>query len=124
VRALYGNEVSYEDRSYRTIVNGKLVDGVADHVIVRGGQQIAVEAKYVEDWNKSLRNPDGSSGGYPWSVRAQQEMVNQASKYSSFFDGGVIYHTNSSELATHYTNLFEKLGVQNFRFVITPANRK
>jgi filamentous hemagglutinin len=93
-------------------------------VIDLHGQRTAVEAKFVEDWNKSLRNPDGSSGSYPWSVRAQQDMVNQASKYSAFFDGGVIYHTNSPELATHYTNLFEKLGVQNFRFVITPANRK
>jgi len=124
IRALYGNDVSFAERSYQTIVNGKLVNGIADHVIELNGQRTAVEAKFVEDWNTSLRNPDGSNGSYPWSVREQQKMLNQAAKYSAFFDGGVIYHTNSVDFATHYTNMFTKLGVDNFRFVITPAIRK
>jgi filamentous hemagglutinin len=54
----------------------------------------------------------------------QQDMVDQAFKYSAFFESGVIYHTNSLELATLYQNLFTKLGIENFKFVITPAIRK
>ena len=63
------------------------------------------------------------NGAKPWAVNEQQTMVNQASKYSSGFDGGVIYHTNSAELATHYTQVFNNAGVTNFRFVITPATK-
>jgi filamentous hemagglutinin len=124
VRSLYGNEVSYAERQYQAIVDGKLVDGVADHVIDVNGKRIAIEAKFVDDWNTSPRNPDGAKGSYPWSIKMQQDMVDQAFKYSAFFESGVIYHTNSQELATLYQNLFNKLGVQNFKFVITPATRK
>jgi filamentous hemagglutinin len=48
-------------------------------------------------------------------------MIDQASKYSAGFEGGVIYHTNSTELVAHYTEVFNNAGITNFRFVITPA---
>ena len=47
-------------------------------------------------------------------------MVEQAKKYSLGFDGGVVYHTNSPELARHYSRLFTDAGVEKFKFVITP----
>lgn len=50
-------------------------------------------------------------------------MVDQAKKYSSGFEGGVIYHTNSPELAGHYSKVFADAGVTNFKFVITPATK-
>lgn len=46
-------------------------------------------------------------------------MVEQAKKYSSGFEGGVIYHTNSQELASQYSKAFTEAGVANFKFVIT-----
>ena len=49
-------------------------------------------------------------------------MVDQAKKYSSGFDGGVVYHTNSPELASYYSKLFTDAGITKFKFVITPVN--
>ncbi|MBF9265281.1 hypothetical protein I4I83_12745 [Acidovorax cattleyae] len=123
VRELYGN-VPFKQREYEAFVNGEWMNGVADNVTRVNGKNTAVEAKFVEDWSASLRNPNGQSGQYPWSIREQQKMVDQASKYSAGFEGGVLYHTNSAELATHYSTLFSNLGIQNFKFVITPAIRK
>jgi len=50
-------------------------------------------------------------------------MIQQAKAYSLYFRGGIVYHTNSVELATYYTNIFRKSGLRNFRFVITPATK-
>jgi filamentous hemagglutinin len=55
------------------------------------------------------------------SAAEQQAMVSQAAKYSSGFEGGVIYHTNSAELATYYSQVFKDAGITNFKFVITPV---
>lgn len=79
----------------------------------------AIEAKYVGNWAASLRNPASPEGNRPWAVAEQQKMLSQAMKYNDAFDQ-TIYHTNSSELARHYTSMFEKSGLTNFRFVITP----
>lgn len=49
--------------------------------------------------------------------------VDQAKKYSSGFDGGAIYHTNSPELASYYSKVFTDAGVTNFKFVITPTKK-
>ena len=51
----------------------------------------------------------------------QPKMVDQARKYSSGFEGGVVYHTNSAELASCYSKIFTAQGVENFKFVITPV---
>lgn len=84
------------------------------------GQRTAVEAKFVEDWGSSLRNPTSPVGSKPWSAVEQTKMVDQAKKYSSGFEGGV-YHTNSPELASHYSQVFNDAGVKNFKFVIAPV---
>lgn len=47
-------------------------------------------------------------------------MVEQAKKYSSGFEGGVIYHTNSPELASQHSRVFTEAGVTKFKIVITP----
>jgi hypothetical protein len=106
---------------YSTLVNGQEVNGIADTVTSVAGKQTAVEAKFVEDWATSLRNPASPVGNTPWAISEQQAMVNQATKYSSYFDGGVIYHTNSTELAAYYSQVFKDAGITNFKFVITPA---
>jgi filamentous hemagglutinin len=106
---------------YQGTVNGKIVDGIADAVTSVAGKKTAVEAKFVDDWSTSLRNPASPVGSKPWAVSEQQNMVNQAIKYSSGFEGGVIYHTNSAELAAHYSQAFKNAGMTNFKFVITPV---
>jgi len=120
VRGMYGNS-TFEQRQFEAIIDGKVLNGVADEVAMIGGKRTAVEAKFVEDWSASLRNPTSPTGSKPWSVAEQTKMVDQAKKYSSGFEGGVVYHTNSAELASHYSKIFTEAGVTNFKFVITPV---
>lgn len=120
---MYGS-ASFKQREFDAFVNGKWVSGVADNVTVAGGgQRVAIEAKFVDDWASSLRNPASANGAKPWAVAEQQKMVDQAFKYSAGFDGGVVYHTNSSAFASHYSKVFSDAGITNFKFVITPAKR-
>nr|WP_223472662.1 MULTISPECIES: hemagglutinin repeat-containing protein [unclassified Pseudomonas] len=122
VRGMYG-DTAFAERKYTAIVDGQRVNGVADEVAVIGGKPTAIEAKFVDDWASSIRNPESLAGLKPWSVAEQTKMVDQAKKYSSAFDGGVIYHTNSRELASYYSKVFTGAGVTNFKFVITPATK-
>lgn len=118
VRGLYG-DVPFQQRTYTALVNGERVRGVADNVTLLDGMRTAVEAKYVDNWATSLRNPASPEGNRPWAVAEQQKMLDQAVKYSRAFDQ-TIYHTNSVELVNHYTPLFQQAGVSNFGFVVTP----
>ncbi|MDY7560886.1 hypothetical protein QN366_21915 [Pseudomonas sp. CCC3.2] len=120
---MYGGTTAFEERQFEAIVDGKVVNGVADEVATIGGKSTAIEAKFVDDWASSIRNPESPSGSKPWSVAEQAKMVDQAKKYSSGFDGGAIYHTNSPELASYYSKVFTDAGVTNFKFVITPATK-
>lgn len=61
VRDLYG-DVPFGQRQYEAIVNGQWVNGVADNVVQIGGKNTAIEAKYVDDWAASLRNPLSPNG--------------------------------------------------------------
>jgi hypothetical protein len=97
IRDMYGPTVS-SARQYTALVNGQEVNGVADNVVSINGQSIAIEAKFVDDWSVSLRNPDSINGSEPWAVAEQQNMLDQVAKYSAAFDQ-VIYHTNSVDLA-------------------------
>ncbi|MDR6411297.1 LysM peptidoglycan-binding domain-containing protein [Paraburkholderia terricola] len=121
VRGLYG-DVPFQQRQYDAVVGGRYVEGVADNVVQIGGNRVAIEAKFVNVWEKSMRNPSSGKGAMPWAVTEQQTMLSQAMKYDAAFDQ-VIYHTNSVEFATHYSNVFSHAGVNNFKFVITPATR-
>ena len=88
---------------------------------VIGGKSTAIESKFVDDWASSLRNPASPNGRQPWAVAEQNQMIAQAENYVAGFGGGAIYHTNSTELATHYTKVFNDAGITNFKFVITPT---
>ena len=116
---LYGNT---RKENFSAVVDGQRVNGQADSVTTIAGKRTAVEVKYVDNWNESIRNPNSTVGNKPWAIIEQQNMVEQASKYSEAFPGGVIYHTNSVELATHYTEVFNNAGIENVTFVITPTN--
>lgn len=94
---------------------------MADDVTIIGGKSTAIEAKYVDSWGSSIRNPHSAIGARPFALKEQQGMIIQALNYSAGFEGGVIYHTNSPELAAYYTQLFQQAGITNFRFLITPA---
>jgi hypothetical protein len=112
-----------EVKEYKSTVDGKLKSGIADHVIVRDGKRTAIEAKYVDDWSTSPRNPLSTQGQLPF-MDQPLEIINQAKKYALAFEGGVIYHTNSVEFANHYTKVFNDLGIKNFEFIITPTIKK
>jgi hypothetical protein len=118
VRGLYG---STSRQPYTAVVNGQVVNGVADGVTRVGGQLTAVEAKFVESWGASLRNPASPIGNTPWAIAEQQAMMDQAVKYSANFRVGVVYHTNSVKFAAHYSQVFKDAGITNFKFVITPV---
>ena len=119
IRALYG-DTPFNSRKYTAIINGEIVSGVADNITKIGGKNTAIEAKYVKDWSKSIRNPNSKIGNKPFAIVEQQNMLSQAQKYSAAFPGGVTYHTNSPELASHYTKVFQDAGINNFKFEITP----
>ena len=125
VRGLYGGDSAVSARRFIAALDGKQVPSTADAVAVIGGKSTAVEAKFVDDWTRSLRNPGSAAGQQPWALAEQQsKMVDQARKYSTGFPGGVIYHTNSTDLAAHYTQVFNDAGISNFKFIITPAIRQ
>ncbi|EHP38838.1 hemagglutinin-related protein, partial [Cupriavidus basilensis OR16] len=119
VQGMY-NKTPFAERQYAAVVNGQRVSGVADDVAILDGKLTAVEAKYADDWSTSLRNPSSPYGMSPWARAEQQNMVTQAQKYAAGFDGGVVYHTNSPQLAAYYSQVFRNAGVKNFKFVITP----
>jgi hypothetical protein len=122
VRNLYG-DLSISQRRFKVVMDGRKVSGVADNTTSMDEKLTAIEAKYVDDWTTSLRNPASEIGGKPWAVDEQQQMMQQAQAYSQYFPGGIVYHTNSVDLATYYTNVFRKSGIRIFRFVITPATK-
>ena len=92
---------------------------MADNVTSVDGKSVAIEAKYVEDWSKSIRNPNSPIGNKPFAVAEQKNVIEQAKDYSSAFDE-VIYHTNSPELKEHYTRIFESSGLGNVTIILTP----
>ncbi|UIY27518.1 hypothetical protein LZK76_34830 (plasmid) [Rhizobium leguminosarum] len=67
------------------MIDGKIVNGVADAVTQIDGKPTAVEAKYVDNWTKSIRNPFGSIGSWSWSKTEQAKVLAQARKYSQAF---------------------------------------
>lgn len=121
VRNLYG-EVPFSQRQFEALVDGKWVSGVADNIVTIGGKSTAIEAKFVDDWATSIRNPASDNGGRSWALAEQRNMLSQARNYSAAFDK-IIYHTNSADLARYYSRVFTDANIDNFKFVITPATR-
>lgn len=121
IRAQYGGNRHSRPPRFSTVWDGKEVTGQADHVAVVNGKRTAIDAKYTDDWMASLRNPSSNVGEQPWSAKAQREMITQAMKYTSAYEGGVIYHTNSVEFARFYSKIFQEEGLKNYNFKITPS---
>jgi hypothetical protein len=117
VRGIYG-EAPLSQRTYAAPHNPSGI-GRADKVADIDGRQIAIEAKYTDDWARSPFNPQSM---LPWAVGERARMVTQARNYDAVFDG-IIYHTNSVDLANFYSRMLSEAGVTNFKFVITPATR-
>ena len=115
IQDLYGGAKTQAERAYTGIVDGLPVNGIADNVV----DGIAIEAKYVEDWGKSLRNPLDT---HPWAISEQQKLINQAKKYSDAFDK-VIYHTNSQEFMDYYSKVFNDKGINNIEWILTPFKK-
>ncbi len=114
IQNMYGGAGSQSDRSFQGFIDGLPFNGIADNVV----DGVVVEAKYVDDWDNSLRNPANTQ---PWALKEQQNMINQAKKYSDAFDE-VVYHTNSQELIDYYSKLFSENGLSNIVFKNTPSN--
>ena len=55
VRNIYGDLLPAQ-RKYANVVDGQNVKGVAGNVVL--DKNIAIEAKYVDDWTTSIRNPE------------------------------------------------------------------
>ena len=121
VRDLYGGNQSFQARQFTALVDGVEEQGVADAVTTVNNVPTAVEAKFTGNWGSSIYNPGSPIGQAPFAQEAQQTMISQAATYSNGFEGGVIYHTNSPQLAAYYTQAFEQAGITNFQFVITPS---
>ena len=119
---IYANIPHIDGRKFIAMINGEPKTGYADYLIIQNKKLIPIEAKYVDDWNKSFRNPEYPILDKPWASGKIDDMLEQATKYSVTFSE-VIYHTNSMELANCYTKLFKEIGVNNFEFVITPTFR-
>ena len=113
------NELLQSQRKYRAMIGGKQVNGIADRVVDINGRNVTIEAKYVKDWSKSIRNPNSKIGNKQFAIAEQQKMLLQAQKYSNAFDE-VIYHTNNQDLATHYTRIFQDAGLNNVKIIVTP----
>ena len=59
---MYRGKLPQSQREYRAMIGGKQVNGIADHVVDINGKNVAIEAKYVKDWSKSIRNPNSKIG--------------------------------------------------------------
>jgi RHS repeat-associated protein len=117
IRTMYG-ETSFGVRQFQIVIDGKVVNGVADSLMEVNGKVIAVEAKFVKDWALSIRNPASPIGKSLFAQAEQLRMLQQAKMYSSAFDE-VIYVSNSMELIGYYSRVFADNGLTNIRFICT-----
>jgi len=122
----YGGKQAYQSRRYKAIVDGELHEGVADNVVREGNRSVAIEAKYVRNWETSIRNPNSpiSLGqrfekGAEFAAAERSRIILQARKYSDAFSE-VIYHSNSQEFIEHYSRVFADHGLHNIRFRLFP----
>ncbi len=99
-------------------LGGSEPDGVL--VSRDSGERFCVEAKFFEDWSKSLYNPDLRRVFPHGQV---QKTIDQALKYDDHCPEGVEWYTNSLDFVKAYSPKFKKAGVKNFTFTIIPAVR-
>jgi hypothetical protein len=108
VRDMYG-AASLSRRTYQAPHNLSGV-GRADNVTAINGKEVAIEAKYTDDWSKS---PFSQNSTLPWAAAERAKMINQARNYSDVFDE-FVYHTDSKELADSYNGVLPESGIDNF----------
>lgn len=121
IRRLYGGDPRTQPLRFTILLDGKVATGRADHVTEIDGRETAIDAKYTDGWMATLRNPLSAIGVMPWSEKEQRSMLEQAKRYTAAYDGGVLYHTNSFELAKFYSKMLDEAGINGYRFVITPS---
>ena len=64
---------------------------------------VAIEAKYIDDWTKSIYNPDL---GLPFDHHAEQDIIDQAKRYANVYPSGVELVTNSLGFVKAYAKRF------------------
>jgi len=118
----YGPRQSFRARQYSSAAG----NGIADNIARIDEESVAVEAKFVKNWDTSIRNPESPMGrGVSFKNSAQiasnarQAVIDQAIKYSEAYDR-VIYHTNSLAFKEFYEMQFRMRGLNNIKFIHTP----
>ncbi len=91
-------------------------DGVRDDD--NTGAQVALEAKYLGNSEKGLRDP-GRNVSF-----INQKDVDQARKYLDKFKGGLLWVTNNADLADKYERMFEGNGLSGVRVVFIPSREE
>lgn len=71
IQDMYRGKLPQSQREYRAMIGGKQVNGMADHVVDINGKNVAIEAKYVKDWSKPIRNPNSKIGNKPFAIAEQ-----------------------------------------------------
>ena len=79
------------------------------------GAQIALEVKYLSNFERGLRTPSRNVSFI------DQKDVDQARKYLDEFKGGLLWVTNNAELAGKYERLFGENRLSGFRVVVIPS---
>ena len=88
---------------------------------VEGGRRIAVEAKFVKDWAKSIYNASSPVGAKAFAGRVRASLLSQAQKYAAsgrFTE--TIYYSNSPEFIAQWSEEFARAGISGIRFVLRP----
>lgn len=121
IRALYGGERDSRPPEFETMLDGMVVRGRTDHLHIVDGNVTVIEAKYTDNWMVTPRNPRSRISSEPWFPDERAQMIAQAIKYTSFYEYGIVYHTNSVQFARYYSKVFDEIGIKDYSFVITPT---
>ena len=106
-------------REYRAMIGGKQVNGMADHVVDINGKNVAIEAKYVKDWSKPIRNPNSKIGNKPFAMQNNKKMLSQAQEYSKLLTR--LFIIQIAKIWQHTTQkIFQDAGLSNVKINITP----
>ena len=120
VAELYSGETKFSPK-YDSKVGDILKKGEADYAFLNAeSNPIAVEAKYIDKWDKSPYNPNYTKDR-PFLINEKADVLTQARKYQNSDFHEIIYHTNSPEFAAFYKELFQKERLTKIRVVISPV---
>ena len=122
-RTISERAAAYEDAARNVLgfspaqPKNKLGDKVPDGIM----GDTALEVKYVDDFSVSPRNPDYK---IPYPNKLAEDDIAQAKKYDDAFADGVLWVTNSPDLASIYTSTFNAISLTKSRVVVIPSVRK